>query len=197
MSSSPMLSCTPPWMPKAHPSRSASLVDGPVALVAQVVLELLGAGSRQHGAGEVKLLDDAPQFHYRFFGLVERNESHGLETRVPAGVLVMDPVVVGPRQLDGPVAAHHPAERQTVGRVEDGALDAHVLQELQPPLRSHLGECPFGQEMPVGGVEMIVGGKGTAHGPVADAVVLGHALPDGFVVFHHVAVAVDDRWLIL
>ena len=79
-------------------------VDRPVLIVAEMILRAHDAGARQHGAAKAQLFDDAAQFFHRFLRLLQRDQPERLKARALAEILVVHPVVVGARQLDGPVA---------------------------------------------------------------------------------------------
>src|SRR5262249_6333120 len=96
-------------------------VDRPVALVPQLVLLTHGTRARQHRATKPELFDDAACFFHRLSGLLQGNQPESLEARALAQVLVVHPIVVRPRQLDGPIAADDTAKRQAIGWIEHGA----------------------------------------------------------------------------
>ena len=168
------------------------LVDGPVVLVTQMELDSRG---RQHGAAHPQFLHRPAQFLHRLVRLLQRDQRHGLESRALVDVVLGDPVVVGPRQVDGPVLAHHLAVGQAHGGIEDGPVDAHVLQELHPAFEAHLLERALRELVGVGGMQVVQRRKrvGPAHLLLHR---LGKAAGDGLHVLHHVTVAVDDLVLV-
>ena len=113
------------------------LVDGPVVLVAQVQLDSRG---REHGAAHPQLLHRTAQLLDRLVRLLQRDQRRCLEPGALVDVILGDPVVVGPRQVDGPVLAHYLAVGQAHRGIQDRAVDAHVLQELHPAVEAHLLE---------------------------------------------------------
>src|SRR5262249_21496812 len=76
-------------------------VHRPVTLVPQLVLLSDGPRARQHCATKPEVFDDAAQFFHRLSGLLQGNQPECLEARALAQVLVVHPVIVRARQLDG------------------------------------------------------------------------------------------------
>ena len=67
----------------------------------------------------------------------------------------MHPVVVRPRQLDGPVLADDLAVGEAAGGVEDGLLHAKLRHEIDPAIDVYVGEGAGDGEVLVGGVEVV------------------------------------------
>ena len=88
--------------------------------------------------------------------------------------------------------ADDPAERQAVGRIEHGARQADIFHEVDPALSADLGEGAGRKKVRIGGVQMIVGRVGAPARAEAVAVLSRHARRDRRMIFHHMAVAVDD-----
>ena len=125
-------------------------VDRPVALVAQVGLN---AGRRQHGAAHAELFDDSAQFFDRGLRLLQRNQAHALKARAALHVGVIEPVVVGARDVDGPIAADDLAESETEGGVKHGGFDADVFQKIDPAVGADFVERARLKVMQVGRVQ--------------------------------------------
>jgi hypothetical protein len=107
----------------------------------------------------------------------------------------VNPVVIGARQFDGPVAADDLAESKAGAGVEHGRANAHFFKKQLPAFAPHVGESALGRKMSVGIVQMINGRERTSAAGVRKTstyILLGHVLPNRGDVFHHVAVAVND-----
>ncbi len=74
----------------------------------------------------------------------------------------MHPVVIRVGQLDRPVQADDPPERQSVGRIEHRAGKADVFHEIDPALAADSRKGARREKMRIGRVQMIVGRIGAA-----------------------------------
>ena len=110
-------------------------IDGPVDLGAQRQRQAVG---RHHGAHHALLGDDATQLLDRLLRVLHGDQAHGVEARVALQVGMIRPVVVRLAGGHGVVEADDLAVAQPLGRVHHRPVDAHVLQELQPTIRTHL-----------------------------------------------------------
>ena len=160
------------------------LVGVPVAVVAQI-------GSHE-GADSAEFPDGPRQFLASEVDVLGRE--HGGELQLVGAVLTElgDPVVVGLADLDGEVTVDHLAHRQPAGGIEDRAVDAHVVHELQPARRAHLPEGAGHQFVQRGAVEVIQRREEPPLAPETVMVRRRHVREQRFPVLHHVPVAVDD-----
>ncbi len=107
----------------------------------------------------------------------------------------MDPIVIGARQLDGPVAADDLAEGEPGAGIKDGRADADVFEKQLPTFAADVGERALRREVAVGGMQMVDGGKGILAarlGKTPADIFFGHVFDDGRDVLDHMAVAVND-----
>jgi len=166
-------------------------IDGPVDLGAQRQRQAVG---RHHGAHHALLGDDAAQLLDRLLRVLHGDQAHGVEARVALQVGVVRPVVVRLAGGHGVVEADDFSVTQALGRIHHRPVDAHVIQELQPAVRSHLlASVPERRRLHRAAVVKMVDGR-------EDDALLGgdvpigffHVLEDSRVVLQDVAVAVDN-----
>ena len=165
------------------------LVDGPVELRSQVVLQALSVGG-QHGSDHSLLRDGAAQLLHGGIHVLDRDQRHPLELRAVVEEGIVEPVVVGAAGGDGPFHRDEPAHGQTPGGIEHRPVDSRLLQELQPFLRAGIAELL----LPEGGlqvveVEVVEHRKGLPRPATLRHVLHQLLVPRQLV---HVTVAIDD-----
>src|SRR5262249_59409632 len=102
-------------------------------------------------------------------------------------ISIVDPVVISPRQLDGPIAADDLAEGKPGAGVQDGSADSDLLEKQFPSLATDVGECSFRSEMAVGAVQVIDGRKRAFSTPIGETfadIILRHVSPERRQVPH-------------
>ena len=108
---------------------------------------------------ETQVAHDAAQLDHRFGGFLQGDQAHRLEARALRQIGVMDPIVIGARQLDGPVAADDLAEGETRAGIKHSRADADVLEKQFPAFAPDVGEGALRREVAVGGMQMVDGRK--------------------------------------
>jgi hypothetical protein len=108
---------------------------------------------------------------------------------------MMKPIVVRPGDVDGPVAADNLAKGKSESRVKDGGLDTNVFEKFHPAVGPNFIKRAGLEIVQVGRMQMIQRRKGVEEtvGVVFGSISGGHEIDDGFSIFDHVTVAVDDR----
>jgi len=168
------------------------LINGPEAPVAQVGLD---ARRWQHRTAHAEIFHDPFKLFHRGVGFLQRNEPHALKARAALHVVVVEPIVVRPGHVDGPIAADDFAEGETEGSVKHGGFDADVFQKIDPAVGPHFVKCPRLEIVEVRRMKVIERRKGVKKTMrvVFVAVALRHVVDDRLTIFDDMTVAVDDR----
>jgi hypothetical protein len=117
-------------------------VDRPVHLGPEGHGQAVGG---HHHAQHAQLSHRSAQFFHGFFWILQRNDGHPFEARVELEVGVVEPIVVGAGDGHRIVGADDLAVGQRSGGVEHRPLDPHVLEKLEPALRTdHWSTIPRG-----------------------------------------------------
>ena len=99
------------------------------------VPEKVGAVGSQHPADQAELPHTSAQFLCCGLGVLNRQQRHGPEARAHADELLVEEGVVRPAERHGPVPILQEGEEEAEGRIEDGRLDAPVVQRAEPGRR--------------------------------------------------------------
>src|SRR5206468_5184197 len=87
---------------------------------------------RQHRAAHTQIFNSSSKLLNGRFRFLQWNQSHAFKTRAPLHVSLMQPVSVGTRDINGPVAADDFAETETERSVKHRGLNPNVFQEREP-----------------------------------------------------------------
>src|SRR4029453_14626198 len=93
--------------------------------------------------------------------VLQGKQPESLESRALAEVLIVHPVIICARQLDGPITADDAAKRQTVRRIEHGAGQADIFHEFDPTLSADFREGAGRESVGIGCMEMVIGRIGS------------------------------------
>ena len=104
----------------------------------------------------------------------------------------MQPVVVGPGNGNRPVLAYYFSVGQSRGRIEDGGVDANVVQEVHPFVGAHLAPADRRGLDHVGGVKVVQGREET-DGVVRPCILVQgrQVLGNAFTILLDVAVGIQ------
>ena len=139
--------------------------------------------------------DDPAQLDHRLRRILERDQAHRLEARALREIGVVQPIVIGARQLDGPVAADDLAEGETGAGVEHRGADTDIFKKQLPALAADVGEGARRRDVAVRRMKMVDGRKrvlAARFGKAPGDILLRHVLDDRRDVLDHMAVAVDN-----
>ena len=189
-----------PWTASGRFRRSSLRVDRPEQLVAQRLAHAhVRAVGREHGADHAEFGYATPQLLDGLVHVLQRQQRYSLEPRAPAGVAVVEPVVVGAAERHCPVGVLDHADRQTGGRIEDGRLDTCLVHETEPFLGADVARVTAGDGPEEVALVAVQRGEEREVGPVLEPAPYGlvKVLPNLVVVFLDVPVAVDDQVLVV